>query len=82
VVALAVGPGHDPVLGPVEVRLPAAEVDVALGRRDPRVGGQPLRELAFEPGRVGRGRAVGGERRSEVDDPGSLGVAGECLLDL
>ena len=57
VVALAVGLGHDPLIGPVEVQLPAAEVDVSLGRRDPRVGRQPCGELTLEPGLVGWRRA-------------------------
>ena len=70
VVALAVGLGHDPLVGPVEVQFPAAEVDVALGRRDPWVGRQPCGELTLEAGLVGGGRAVGGQRRAQVADPG------------
>jgi hypothetical protein len=53
VVALAVGLGHHAVIGPVEAKLPAAEVDVALWRRDSRVGRDPVRELTLEPGLVG-----------------------------
>src|ERR1700761_184195 len=48
VIALAVGLGHDPLIGPVEVKLPAVEVHVALGRRNPWVARQPFGEVTLK----------------------------------